>query len=103
MLTMLKLKIQPYIDDLTNRLITNREVATALNVTESHLSRTLKDLGVKKVPAENTRLNQKTLNKTRKEHRQRLADTMAPERAAQLANCTVRTIYRYKKNGTSKL
>lgn len=100
---MLKLKVQPYIDDLTNRLITNREVATILNVTESHLSRTLKDLGVNKVPAENTRLNQKILNKTRKEHRQRLADTMTPERAAKLANCTVRTIYRYKKNGTPKL
>lgn len=100
---MLKTAIQPYIEDLTNRLITNREVATILNVTESHLSRTLKDLGIKKIPAENTRLNQKILNKTRREHRQKLAQTLTPERAAKLANCTVRTIYRYKKNGTPKL
>lgn len=93
---MLKRDIQPYIEDLVARLITNREVAQRLNVTEAHLSRTLKDLGIVKEPAKNQRLNQKKLNETRKQHRQKLANKLPPEAAAEAANCSVRTIYRYR-------
>lgn len=93
---MLKRDIQPYIPDLKARLITNREVARLLNVTEAHLSRTLKDLGIQKDPAKNARLHQKQLTKTRKEHRASAANRLPPEEAAKAANCSIRTIYRYK-------
>jgi transcriptional regulator with XRE-family HTH domain len=93
---MLKRDIQPYIPDLKARLITNREVARLLNVTEAHLSRTLKDLEIAKEPAKNHRQQQKQLTKTRKEHRLSLSKRLPPEEAAKAANCSIRTIYRYR-------
>jgi hypothetical protein len=93
---MLKRDIQPYIPDLKARLITNRDVARLLNVTEAHLSRTLKDLNVVKDPAKNQRIQQKQLTEIRKKHRQSAANRLPPEEAAKAANCSIRTIYRYR-------
>jgi DNA-binding CsgD family transcriptional regulator len=95
---MLKLKIRPYLADLIARRVTNREVARLLGVTEAYLSRTLKLLEVEKDPPANTRKKQHELVATRKAHRQSLANQLPPARAAREANCSLRTIYRYRKN-----
>lgn len=98
---MLKRDIQPYIEDLRARRVTNRAVAKVLGVSEAHLSRVLRTLGVVKDPA-NDRQLQHELAVARKLFRADLASKLPASQAAKLAKCSERTIYRYK-NDTKKL
>jgi hypothetical protein len=94
---MLRDNIQPYLPKLVSREMTNRAVARELNVTEHHLCRVLKSLGVKKEPAPDRSSAGKLLD-ARRELRTRLANDpeLTLAQAASRANCSVRTIYRYK-------
>lgn len=90
--------IQPYLRDLKARLITNRAVAQALGVSEEHVSRTLKALGIAKDPSIHAQeVARKALVQARYEHRASVAKTLPPRAAAKAAGCSVRTIYRWKK------
>lgn len=92
---MLKDDIQPFLEDLRLRNKTNREVAHALGVTESYLSRILQEIGFKKIPSqtaqERARVNQR---KELKARRPTLATTLPVADAAREAGVTERTIYR---------
>ncbi len=90
----LKQTILPYLPQLKARTLTNRALATQLGVSEAHLSRTLKLLNFKRDPP-TPKIN---LLETRKRIRTRLANSLPIKEAAAHANCSERTIYRYKKN-----
>lgn len=93
---MLRDDIIPYLDDLKHRRVTNRAVAAQLRVSEEHVSRTLKELGLVKDPAQ-SRAAAKELVKARYEYRQSVAKTLTPKQAAKAARCSVRTIYRWRQ------
>lgn len=87
--------IEPYLDDLRDRKISGRDVAAALQVSESHLSRTLATLGIKRIePLSKHREAQKALKKARQEYREQVAQIMPIQQAAKAANCHPRTIKR---------
>lgn len=94
---MLRDNIPPYLARLVSREMTNRAVARELGVTEHHLCRTLKQMGVVKEPAQD-RSNAGKLLDARRELRTRLANDpdLSLAQAASRANCSIRTIYRYK-------
>ncbi len=96
---MLKLKIRPYLDDLKSRKTTNRAVAAELRVSEEHVSRVLKALKLEKDPAPDSKADtkaRKALLAARKALRTQVASTHGIKEAAKLANCSERTIYRFK-------
>lgn len=93
---MLRDRITPFLEDIVNRRVTNRAVALRLQVSEEHVSRTLKELHVIKVPAERRGAAQKELVAARYAYRQQAAKTLTPRQAARAANCSIRTIYRWK-------
>ncbi len=86
--------LQPYLERLVNREMTSRALAKTLNVSEAHLSRVLKANKITKAPIYKP---DPALREARKAHRIKVANSMAPEDAAKAANCSVRTIYRYKR------
>lgn len=92
----LRKRIQPYLDRLRLREITNRDVADALGCNEQHLSRLLSQLGFEKEPAVD-RAAHRELVKARKDHLAHCAATMTPEDAARACDVSVRTIYRHLK------
>lgn len=92
---MLADNIQPFLEQIRRREITNREVAARLGVSEEHLSRVLKKLNVVKDPPPD-RKAQAELNRARREFRENAARTMSVSAAARAAHCSVRTIYRLK-------
>ena len=97
---MLKQKLCPFLDALRTRKLTNRKVAQLLQVSEAHVSRTLKLLGVVKDPAPDgpaARAARKELVAARNAYRALVADTLPAKKAAIAANCCVRTIYRSRK------
>lgn len=94
---MLRDRITPFLEDIVNRRVTNRAVALRLQVSEEHVSRTLKELGIVKVPAKRRGQAAKDLVAARYAHRQEVANTLAPRQAARAAHCSLRTIYRWKK------
>lgn len=92
----LRVRVRPYLADLKARTKTNREVAKILNCNEQTLCRVLAGLGVEKEPA----IDRKAisdLNQQRRAYRIKVANdpSLTPEQAAQLADVSVRTIYRY--------
>lgn len=91
---MLKVRLRPYLEMIETRQITNRDLAKELGCSESHLSHTLAILQVSRVQPDYKL--RKTLVQARKDYRKHLANTLPPEEAAALANCSIRTIYRYK-------
>lgn len=93
---MLKRDIQPYLDRLVKREMTNRAAAAILGVSEEHLSRTLKYLGIVKVPRTKADDPKKDLIAARRSFRIELANTLSVKEAAKRANCSDRTIYRLK-------
>jgi hypothetical protein len=86
-------RIQPYLDDLRDRKVTGRFVATELQVSEQHLSRTLARLEIKRVPGKRNKQDQE-LKATRKAFRELAATTLPLNKAAQAAHCHPRTIKR---------
>lgn len=93
---MLRDDIRPYIEDLKARKTTNRAVAQVLHVSEEQVSRVLKQLRVVKdsVPQAKKR---RELAKIRREVRETAANSLPIKQAAVEANCSTRTIYRYKR------
>jgi hypothetical protein len=90
------------IEALVQRQTTSRAVAAIYEVSEAHLCRTLKLMGVVRVPAPTTtkKAASKRLKATRTECRMALARRVVEEgkpihEAAAEANCCVRTMYRY--------
>ena len=92
---MLKLKIRPYLEDLKSRKTTNRAVAAELRVSEEHVSRVLKALKIQKDPVPDNKAR-KALLAARKALRTQAAQSLGVKEAAKLANCSTRTIYRFK-------
>lgn len=95
---MLKEKLAPYLELLKTRSVTNREVAAELGVNETYLSRVLGQMGLKKDPPQSAsyRQRQHELFQARIEHRKNVAKTLPAKEAAKAANCSVRTITRWK-------
>jgi hypothetical protein len=92
---MLRDDLKPFIERITRREITGREVARILGRHESHVCRVLASMGVKRdEPAKP--LTDKLINQARAEHRLLCAQTMEPKAAAKAANCSLRTIYRLR-------
>jgi hypothetical protein len=92
---MLRDRIKPYIDQIVRRELTNRAVAAELGVSEHHVCRVLKALNVVRNPAP-TRDNKAALIQERKDFRASVAASMSVTDAARAANCSTRTIYRYR-------
>lgn len=95
---MLKDSLAPYLESLKSRALTNREVATALGVNETYLSRVLGQMGLVKDAPQSVkdRQRQHELFAARIEHRRNVAKTMPAKEAAKAANCSLRTISRWK-------
>lgn len=95
---MLKDSLAPYLESLRTRAMTNREVAAALGVNETYLSRVLGQMGfVKDAPQSvKERQRQHELFAARIQHRQHVAKTLPAKEAAKAANCSLRTISRWK-------
>lgn len=89
-------RLQPHLDDLRDRKVTGRYVANILGVTETHLSRTLKRLGLEKIKTTNRQEN-KRLREARDEYRRTLATTLPLDQAAAAARCHPRTLQRLLK------
>jgi IS30 family transposase len=96
---MLKKKLKPYLEDLRTKKVTNRAIAKLLNVSETHLSRVLKTLITKETGQtyKDLREQQRILAQARKEFRLKVAKTLPTKEAAKVANCSTRTIARWKK------
>lgn len=95
---MLRDNIKPYLDQVRRREITNRELARVLGVSEWHVCRVLKQLKVERDPAKSTHAAGRALLEARAELRTELANdpSLTLAQAARKANCSVRTIYRYR-------
>ena len=91
-----KIRIGPYIEQLRERKITGREVARILGVTESWVSKALKDAGVVREKKLN-RQERHNLRQARLAHRMQAIKTMTPKQAAEACNVHVRTITRLLK------
>jgi len=89
-------RLKPLIPDIVNRTLTGRAAARRLGVSESHLCRVLKQLHVERAPIPDN--PDTALRAARVELRQQLANdpSLTIEQAAARANCSTRTIYRYK-------
>lgn len=95
------------LEKLRTRQLTNREVAAQLGYDEFYLGRVLIQIGVGKKEGE-VRAKRKALSRkatTRKQFRTELAkqivsNTLTLEKAAELARCSTRTMYRYVDNIT---
>ncbi|MFA9216815.1 MAG: hypothetical protein ACEQSK_06885 [Sphingomonadaceae bacterium] len=97
---MLRDLIKPYIPEIVSREVTNRALARVLGVSEHHLCRTLKAMGIVRNPAP-SRANHTALLAARKSLRTELANSKTVAEAARIAGCSERTIYRLRtKNGT---
>lgn len=94
---MLRDNITPYLPKIISREMTNRAVARELKVSEHHVCRVLKQLGVQREPAPDRSAAGRLLE-ARRELRTRLANdpNLTLAQAASQAKCTVRTIYRYR-------
>lgn len=92
MKTPLKVRVQPYLEDLRTREITVKALATQLGVGYTYLSRLLHQLGHRPEPGQ--RQKDRLLRQARKEYREQLARTESIDKAAQLAYCHPRTIRR---------
>lgn len=91
---MLKRKIKIFLQALEDREITQREVAARLGYTERHVRNVLRLYRQTKTPSE--RAMRSKLAKARQQYRKLLAQTLSPRQAAERANCSLRTIYRYR-------
>ncbi len=89
----LRQSITPYIAALRDRKITGREVARVLGVTESWVSKTLKDLEVVRVK-KTSRDEERQLRQARLAHRLKAAKSMTVAEAAKACNVHPRTITR---------
>lgn len=94
---MLKDDLIPYLPQLKDRTLTNRQVADLLHASEYHLCRVLKELGLSKIKSKSQQLkDDRQLRQLRKEYREQLAKTQPVQKAAALAGVHQRTIYRDK-------
>ena len=93
---MLRDDIIPFLEELRTRKVTNRAVAARLGVSEEHVSRVLKELGIVKIPGGQERRAAKELAAERYRYRKEVAKTLSPRLAARAARCSVRTIYRWR-------
>jgi len=101
MKTPLKLRIEPYLDDLKAKKVTNRQVAVILGVTESWVSKVLKKEGIVR-QNKHKRAEKRQLRQARLLHRHLAADTMSIQEAAKACNVHPRTITRLLKAGNPK-
>lgn len=92
----LKTSIEPFLDDFRNRKITGRALAAKLGVTESWVSKTLKELGVTR-PIKPSREEERNLSRARRAHRVKAALSMSVNDAAKACNVHPRTITRLLK------
>jgi len=94
---MLRDKIKPFIPQIISRELTNRALAAKLGASETHICRLLKQLNVKRDAAP-TRANKRALIQARQALRTVLANDpdLTMVEAARRANCSVRTLYRYR-------
>lgn len=92
---MLKKKLEPYLDRIRRRELTNREVAALLNTNETYVCRVLKGMGIEREEIVKPPTS-KELNAARTEHRELMASTMTAKEAAKAAGCSLRTIYRIR-------
>lgn len=91
----LRLRILPFVAAIRDRKITGRDVAAKLGVTESWVSKTLKDLGVAKAPREKpSRKENQRLREGRLAHRTQAATTLSITEAAKVCKVHPRTIMR---------
>ena len=96
---MLKRDIIPYIDQIRERKITNRDLARKLGVNEAYLCRQLKALGIVREPSPFNPEHRDQLRKlaeTRRQARLHMAQTMSAKAAAQAAGVSLSTIYRLR-------
>lgn len=92
MKTPLKVRVQPYLEDLRTRKLTVKALAAELDVGYTYLSRLLHQLGHRAEPGQRQRNRQ--LRQARQEYREQVARTEPIHKAAQLAHCHPRTIRR---------
>lgn len=89
--------LQPHLDDLRTRKVTNKALATQLGYSPEHISRVLKALNLQKDPHPTSiRQSNHQLFAERRAFRVEAAKTLPPKQAARQAKCSLRTIYRYK-------
>lgn len=97
------------LEQLRTRQITNREAALQLGYDEFYLGKVLKEIGIGKKVGE-VRAKRKALSRkaiTRKQFRTELAKEILSNqltlgKAAELARCSERTMYRYVESITVK-
>jgi DNA-directed RNA polymerase specialized sigma subunit len=89
-----RVRVQPYLDRLKRREMTNREVANELNLAEEHVCRVLAELNFEKDPPVD-RAAMKRATAAKKARIAQFAAAHPPEEAARLAGVSLRTIYRY--------
>lgn len=92
----LRTLIKPYLADLCARKITGRQVARDLGITESWVSKTLKEMGVEREKPE-SRAAKRELRDARLAHREKVAKLLPVVDAAKAANVHPRTITRLLK------
>src|ERR1700741_3930797 len=102
--TPLKVKAEPYLDDIKHRRLTVKQVARTLNVSYTYLSRVLNQMGAGPEPStrQEDRRKKKELTQTRKQHREHLAKSMPLDQAAKAAKCHPRTIRRILEKSNAK-
>jgi len=95
---MVREKIIPFLSDLQGRKRTNLEVAAEIGCSPETISRTLRQLGIKKVPGQSQeRLNaKKRLTAARKQFRGESATTLDMEKAMRVTGLSKRSIYRWR-------
>lgn len=95
---MLRKRLLPHLEAIRTRQVTNRDLAKKLQVSEGYLSHVLAGMGVKRDPV-TTRKQAKDLVHARRAFRLQAAQTLGVKKAASVAQCSERTIYRIlKKN-----
>lgn len=90
--TPLKVKVQPYLDDIKSRKLTVKAAAKLLNVGYTYLSKVLNEIGGQPGPGQ--RALDKQLTQARRDHRRHVATTLPLHQAATAAKCHPRTIQR---------
>lgn len=96
-----RVRVQPYLERLKRREITNRAVADELNLTEEHVCRVLAELEFEKDPPVD-RAAMKAATAAKKKRIAELAANHPPEEAARLAGVSLRTIYRALERARAK-
>lgn len=89
----LKTRILPFVAEIKDRKISGRFVADYLGVSESWVSKVLKEMGVKRDRVE-SRSEIRRLKEARIAHRTKAAKTMSVADAAKACNVHPRTIAR---------